>query len=281
VATISRMLKNIGLFCKRALQKRPVFCKETCIFKHPTHRSHPISEMDKQTYIHICTPIYICIYKGAGIYRGMHTRAERNSNVYTYALSIYVHIKTIYTYFHICIGGGELEGHADEMKQTGVTGKDKRILSATNSAIQWTTHSSAEPKNNADTLCNDTWQHILLQHTLQHRETNHTDIYGALRIPSATHTATHFATDTPTQGDQSCRHNLKQHTPQHILLHTLQHRDTNHTDAHGALRGRLCFKYLFRDFFWSCVMPCAFKVCVAVCVTTYAAVCVTVLCCSA
>ena len=42
MATISRMLKNIGLFCKRALQKRPVFCKETCIFKHPTHRSHPI-----------------------------------------------------------------------------------------------------------------------------------------------------------------------------------------------------------------------------------------------
>ena len=42
VATISRMLKNIGLFCKRALQKRPVFCKETCIFKHPTNRSHPI-----------------------------------------------------------------------------------------------------------------------------------------------------------------------------------------------------------------------------------------------
>ena len=41
---ISRMLKNIGLFCKRALQKRPVFCKETCIFKHPTNRSHPISD---------------------------------------------------------------------------------------------------------------------------------------------------------------------------------------------------------------------------------------------
>jgi len=36
------MLKNIGLFCKRALQKRPIFCKETYIFKHPTHRSHPI-----------------------------------------------------------------------------------------------------------------------------------------------------------------------------------------------------------------------------------------------
>ena len=42
VATISRMLKNIGLFCKRDLQKRPIFCKETYIFKHPTTRSHPI-----------------------------------------------------------------------------------------------------------------------------------------------------------------------------------------------------------------------------------------------
>ena len=37
------MLKNVGLFCKRDLQKRPIFCKETCIFKHPTHRSHPIT----------------------------------------------------------------------------------------------------------------------------------------------------------------------------------------------------------------------------------------------
>jgi len=57
VATISRMLKNIGLFCKRDLQKRPIFCKETYIFKHPTHRSHPISP-----YIYIHTYIYIGMY---------------------------------------------------------------------------------------------------------------------------------------------------------------------------------------------------------------------------
>ena len=42
VASIDRMLKNIGLFCKRDLQKRPIFCKETYIFKHPMNRSHPI-----------------------------------------------------------------------------------------------------------------------------------------------------------------------------------------------------------------------------------------------
>ena len=42
VATISRMLKNVGLDGKRALQKRPIFYKEICIFKHPTNRSQPI-----------------------------------------------------------------------------------------------------------------------------------------------------------------------------------------------------------------------------------------------
>ena len=43
MATISRLLKSIGLFCKRALQKRPIFSKETYNFKEPTNRSHPIS----------------------------------------------------------------------------------------------------------------------------------------------------------------------------------------------------------------------------------------------
>jgi len=42
VATISRLLQNIGLFCKRALPKRPIFSKETYNFKEPTNRSHPI-----------------------------------------------------------------------------------------------------------------------------------------------------------------------------------------------------------------------------------------------
>ena len=42
VASISRLLKIIGLFCKRALQKRPIFCKETYNFKDPTNHSHPI-----------------------------------------------------------------------------------------------------------------------------------------------------------------------------------------------------------------------------------------------
>ena len=42
VATMSRRLKIIGLFCKRALLKRRYSAKETYDFKEPTNRSHPI-----------------------------------------------------------------------------------------------------------------------------------------------------------------------------------------------------------------------------------------------
>jgi len=42
VATTSRLLKIIGLFCKRALPKRLYSAKETYNFKKTTNRSHPI-----------------------------------------------------------------------------------------------------------------------------------------------------------------------------------------------------------------------------------------------
>jgi len=43
VATISRLLKMIGLFCKRALQKRLYSARETYDFEEPTNCSHSIS----------------------------------------------------------------------------------------------------------------------------------------------------------------------------------------------------------------------------------------------
>ena len=64
VATISRMLKNIGLFCKRDLQKRPIFYKETYIFKHPTNRSHPIICPLLRVFTYICVHkfgVYMCV----------------------------------------------------------------------------------------------------------------------------------------------------------------------------------------------------------------------------
>jgi len=43
VATLGRLLKIIGLFCKRALWKRLYSAKETYSFKGPTNRSHHIA----------------------------------------------------------------------------------------------------------------------------------------------------------------------------------------------------------------------------------------------
>ena len=42
VATMSRMLKNTGLFAEYRSLLQSSFAKETYIFKHPTNRSHPI-----------------------------------------------------------------------------------------------------------------------------------------------------------------------------------------------------------------------------------------------
>jgi len=46
VATISRLLKCIDLFCKTALYKRRYSAEETYNFKEPTNRSHPICQKD-------------------------------------------------------------------------------------------------------------------------------------------------------------------------------------------------------------------------------------------
>jgi len=43
LATISRLLEIVGLFCKRALSKRRYSAEETCIFKEPNNGSHPIT----------------------------------------------------------------------------------------------------------------------------------------------------------------------------------------------------------------------------------------------
>jgi len=61
VATISRLLKIIGLFCKRALQKRLCSAKETWDFKEPTNRSHPILILRHGSTYKFETRIYIWI----------------------------------------------------------------------------------------------------------------------------------------------------------------------------------------------------------------------------
>jgi len=86
VATISRMLKNIGLFCKRDLQKRPIFCKETYIFKHPTNRSHPI---------HIFVHLYIFTVYHTYTHHIVH-------DLWCISESLFVFQQVCLCYFHTC-----------------------------------------------------------------------------------------------------------------------------------------------------------------------------------
>jgi len=63
VATISRLLKIIGLFCRILSLVYGSFAKETYNFKEPTNRSHPI-----YTYMHVCIYVYTRIYVNVHIH---------------------------------------------------------------------------------------------------------------------------------------------------------------------------------------------------------------------
>jgi len=76
VATISRLIQLIGLFCKRALWKRLNSAKETYNFKEPTNRSHPITvneaaiiaHKDLRVYINVRINVHMYVYKYVYIY---------------------------------------------------------------------------------------------------------------------------------------------------------------------------------------------------------------------
>ena len=92
LATISRLLKIVGLFCKRAQQKRLVFSKETYDFKEPTHRSHPI---------YICVQQNICVTdmqsEWACLTRSTHMPLYMSHSLYT-SWDIYILLYTCVPY---------------------------------------------------------------------------------------------------------------------------------------------------------------------------------------
>jgi len=57
VASVSKVDKMTGLFCKRALENRLYSAQKTYNFKEPTNRSHPIS-VYVYAYVYVCTHIH-------------------------------------------------------------------------------------------------------------------------------------------------------------------------------------------------------------------------------
>ena len=63
VASVSRIDKIIGLFCKRALYKNRYSAKETYNLIDPTDRSHPTVEATRCThvYLYMCVCVCACV----------------------------------------------------------------------------------------------------------------------------------------------------------------------------------------------------------------------------
>ena len=60
VATVSRIDKIIGLFCKRALKKRQYSAKEIYNCIDPTYRSHPIG-LFGVTFLREGSGVFVCV----------------------------------------------------------------------------------------------------------------------------------------------------------------------------------------------------------------------------
>ena len=88
VATMNRLFKMIGLFCKRGLSKRLYSAQETYDFKDPTNRSHPISYMQARRQNH----------------RHIHILFSTKSSAYSYCIfDKIIGIFIFYFHFHFAV----------------------------------------------------------------------------------------------------------------------------------------------------------------------------------
>jgi len=93
VASVNRLDKILGLFCKRALLKRRYSAKETYNLIDPTNRSHPILRIERISWdsslsFHVC--IYIC---------NMYMQYICTIHLYVH----YIYTSEFYVLIHICI----------------------------------------------------------------------------------------------------------------------------------------------------------------------------------
>ena len=94
---MSRILKIVGLFCKRSLSNRLYSAKETYNFKEPTNRSHPIC---KYTYT-FCTHLQICSLVPRA---RTHTEIDFSTTsrtFYTYFQTMHIHKHKLCVLVHV------------------------------------------------------------------------------------------------------------------------------------------------------------------------------------
>jgi len=116
VATISRLLKITGLFCRISSLLKGSFAKETYYLKEPTNRSHPITKICN---MHICL-LYarqICTHfhtANVCLCVCVHTWHIHSHHVHTHDIYIFItcvcisynirtHIVCVYMLWRVCV----------------------------------------------------------------------------------------------------------------------------------------------------------------------------------
>jgi len=107
VTTMSRLLKIIGLFCRISSLLQGSFAKETCNFKEPTNRSHPITQHKISSYVVLCQFVFCIAYMHAYMheYKCIPKKKKVHTNKYEYKHAcMHSYICTYsYTYWQTCI----------------------------------------------------------------------------------------------------------------------------------------------------------------------------------
>ena len=98
VATISRRLKVIGLFCRILSITQGSFAKETYNFEEPTNRDHPIRA--KHTRVRMHTRSHTCTYTCTRTHRHTRTHIHTHTHYYLTFTTAKIALRQIYTITH-------------------------------------------------------------------------------------------------------------------------------------------------------------------------------------
>ena len=203
VATCSRLLKMRGLFCKRALWKRPHSAKETYNLKEPTNRSHPIPCWN-EALISKKGILYVAVCCGA-----QHTATTTHCNTSRHNAT---HCNTLQHTAAHCNTSHHTATHCNVLQHTAThcnTMQHSFRLTTTSIRIGVNFGTVAHKQNtlqHSSTHCN------IIQHTAAHCHTSQ-------------QTATHCNTHCNTLQHMATHGNTWQHTATHC--NTLQHTATH------------------------------------------------------
>ena len=100
VATISRLLQIIGLFCQRNLQKRRYFTKEIYNLINPADCSHPICVCAHTCTLRVCVYLLTCghVYEDTCVRAHPCTRTGMYSCIY-----VCVYVLCVCVYVCVCV----------------------------------------------------------------------------------------------------------------------------------------------------------------------------------